>query len=214
MASLLEVNGIRTGYIARRPVLHGISLSLGEGETYLLLGHNGAGKTTLLKAIFGVLPTWSGTIKVAGHQTEASSPEAVRLGLSYSPAGGGNVFRGLSVQENLQVAAEASRAPREDLSKRIDLAFAAFPILAKVTRMIAGQLSGGQQRMLSVGMALVQQPKILLLDEPSLGLAPVAAEQLYSLVSQATAEHGITVLLVEQNMGDPASNTPWPDRET
>lgn len=200
MASLLEVSGIRVGYIARRPVLHGLSLSLAEGETYLLLGHNGAGKTTLLKAIYGVVRPWSGVIRVAGKELVGSTPEAVRMGLSYSPAGGGNIFRGLRVQENLRVAAEAAAVPREELSHRTDLAFAAFPVLAKITRMIAGQLSGGQQRMLSVGMALVQQPRVLLLDEPSLGLAPLAAEQLYAQVAQATADNHIAVLLVEQNI--------------
>lgn len=200
VAPLLEVNGIRTGYVARRPVLHGVSLSLNEGETFLLLGHNGAGKTTLLKSIYGALNPWSGTVRVEGGRQIESTPAAVSLGLSFSPAGGGNVFRGLTVQENLRIAAEASNLAREELLEQIEFVFAVFPILAKITRMIAGQLSGGQQRMLSVGMALVQRPRILLLDEPSLGLAPVAAEQLYAQVSQATAERRIAVLLVEQNI--------------
>ena len=200
MASLLEVAGLNVGYVARRTVLHGVSLSLTEGETFLLLGHNGAGKTTLLKSIFGVLKPWAGQIKVDGIDLEPSTSEAVRKGLSFSPAGGSNVLRGLSVYENLRIAAEASRMAKGDLDDRLGLAFAAFPVLSKITRTIAGQLSGGQQRMLSVGMALSQKPRILLLDEPSLGLAPVASEQLYSQVYQATTDQRIAVLLVEQNI--------------
>jgi branched-chain amino acid transport system ATP-binding protein len=153
-----------------------------------------------LKSIFGVLKPWAGQIKVDGIDLEPSTSEAVRKGLSFSPAGGSNVLRGLSVYENLRIAAEASRMAKGDLDDRLGLAFAAFPVLSKITRTIAGQLSGGQQRMLSVGMALSQKPKILLLDEPSLGLAPVASEQLYSQVYQATTDQRIAVLLVEQNI--------------
>jgi branched-chain amino acid transport system ATP-binding protein len=200
VASLLEVSGVRAGYVARRPVIHGLSLSLNEGETFLLLGHNGAGKTTFLKTIYGVLSPWSGTVIVAGDKRVESTPSAVALGLSFSPAGGGNVFRGLTVRENLRVAAEASHLSNDELLGQIDFVFTVFPALAKITKMIAGQLSGGQQRMLSVGMALMQRPRILLLDEPSLGLAPLADEQLYAQISLATTENRIAVLLVEQNI--------------
>lgn len=200
MASLLEVSGVRAGYIARRPVIHGLSLSLDEGETFLLLGHNGAGKTTLLKTIYGALSPWSGTVIVNGDKRVGSIPSAVALGLSFSPAGGSNVFRGLTVRENLRVAGEAAHLSNDDLSQQTEFVFTVFPVLQKITKMISGQLSGGQQRMLSVGMALVQRPRILLLDEPSLGLAPLAAEQLFAQVSIATAESRIAVLLVEQNI--------------
>lgn len=200
MGSLLEISDLRVGYLSRRPILHGVSLSISSGETYLLLGHNGAGKTTLLKSAFGVLPPWSGFVKVNEVQIGSGSRPAVRFGVSYSPAGGGNVLRGMTVSENLRISAEASLVSKEKLQGRIEIAYEAFPVLKTIPKMIAGQLSGGQQRMLSVGMTLAQEPKVLLLDEPSLGLSPVASEQLYAQINKATADNNIAVLLVEQNI--------------
>jgi branched-chain amino acid transport system ATP-binding protein len=194
MSALLELAGleVRRGGI---PVLFPLDLTLGAGERLALLGANGAGKSTLLKAVIGLLPAAAGSIRFAGEEVTRLAPERrARLGIGYVPEGR-RVFPGMSVRDNLEVAA---RAPRAERARRIAEVFAFFPGLEEARDARAWQLSGGQQQMLAIGRALMGRPRLLLLDEPSLGLAPrLAAELLARLAGLAQA--GTAVLLAEQN---------------
>jgi branched-chain amino acid transport system ATP-binding protein len=192
---LLELRGVAARY-GPLEALHGIDLSVAEGEIVAVLGANGAGKTTTLRAISATVRT-SGEIVFAGERL-ARRPEAVaRAGIAHVPEGRGT-FTQLSVEENLRLGAHVRRdragakADRENVLRR-------FPILAERRRQAAGTLSGGEQQQLALARALMQRPRLLLLDEPSLGLAPLVVVGFYEVVRELNEQEGLSVLVVEQN---------------
>jgi branched-chain amino acid transport system ATP-binding protein len=198
MSALLEIEGLTSGY-AGAPVLREITLGVPEGSLLAVLGANGAGKTTLLRTISGLLRPWAGTVRFGGRDLTRLSVERIaRLGLGHVPAGGG-VITELTVAENLRLGGlwqPDRRATAQAESEVYEL----FPALAARRDQPGQQLSGGERQMLAIGRALVSRPAMLLLDEPSLGLAPRVTSQLMELLKQQCRERGLTVLLVEQNV--------------
>jgi len=177
-------------------VLHGIDFTVSSGETVCIVGANGAGKTTLLRCISGVQPVSAGSITFRGEPLEGvPAHRRIRLGLSQSPEGR-QIFTNLSVEENLRLGAFLYRDER--VEKDLADAFAMFPILKEKRNLSAGGLSGGQQQMLAIARALMGRPSCLLLDEPSMGLAPILVEQIFDVL-KSMRDLGVTVLLVEQN---------------
>jgi branched-chain amino acid transport system ATP-binding protein len=198
-APLLEVHGLRSGY-GDLPVLHGVDIDVDEGQVVAVVGANGAGKTTLLKAVTGLLPAWSGSVVLDGQDvTELRPHQRAERGLVMVPEGR-KLFGSMTVEENLLMGAYGKQA-RPHLHSTLAEVFAQFPRLAERRAQPAGSLSGGEQQMCAIGRALMSRPRLLVLDEPSLGLAPVAVEQVLDLVRRLVAE-GTTVLLVEQNVHD------------
>ncbi len=193
---LLEIDNITLLY-GRIQALHGISLTVDQGEIVALIGANGAGKTTTMKAISGLRPIASGAIRFDGQDiTRMRADLRVVRGISQSPEGRG-VFPGMTVLENLEMGAYTRRdgpAIREDLDQVYEL----FPRLKERARQAGGTLSGGEQQMLAVGRALMSRPKLMLLDEPSMGLAPMLIQQIFSIITKIN-QQGTTILLVEQN---------------
>jgi branched-chain amino acid transport system ATP-binding protein len=180
----------------RIEVLHGVSLSVAEGEIVTLVGSNGAGKTTLLRTISGVQPSMSGSIRFAGERIDAlPAHRRVAKGIAQVPEGR-QVFAPLTVEDNLRLGA----VTRRDADIDADLAevYAMFPALEEKRHLPAGALSGGQQQMLAIGRALMARPRLMLLDEPSMGLAPRLVEQIFATIT-GFKQRGLTVLLVEQN---------------
>ena len=193
---LLEVDGLRTGYGAQ-PVLQGISFAVAEGQTAVVFGLNGAGKSTTVNTVAGLLPPWGGEVRLDGKRlTGLSAAEIVRLGVALSPEGR-RVFPGLSVRANLELGAWTRRAQRAATLERV---YSYFPRLEERSAQLAGTLSGGEQQMLAIGRALMAQPRLLLIDEASLGLSPKLAQTVFGIV-QAINSDGVTVLMVEQNVG-------------
>jgi branched-chain amino acid transport system ATP-binding protein len=194
---LLSVVGIDAGYGKKR-VLDNVALTIGRGEAITLLGHNGAGKTTLLQAVFGLQPIWKGHMTFAGLRLgeRHSARTAVALGMAMIPAEH-FVFPDLTVLENLRLGVRGLGA--HESIQRMDAACADFPILRERADQLAGSMSGGEQRMVSLAMALMRKPALLLLDEPSLGLSPAIAEQMMARVRQLVTQ-GVSVVLVEQNI--------------
>jgi len=192
---MLMVEGLSSAY-GRIAVLHEVSLTVAKGEIVALVGSNGAGKTTLLRAISGVQPLTSGHILFEGKPIERAPAYArVGLGIAQSPEGR-QVFGPLSVEDNLRLG--AFRKQDAQLGNRLAQAYAMFPILKDKRAIPAMSLSGGQQQMLAIARALMASPKLLLLDEPSLGLAPLLVDQILNAVA-ALRDQGMTILLVEQN---------------
>lgn len=192
---LLSLSGIVSRY-GRIEVLHGIDLEVGRGELVALVGANGAGKTTLLRCISGVQPIVGGTIRFAGVDATAMRPEArVRAGICQVPEGR-QVFAPMSVEDNLRLGAHTR--PSAEIRAGLEEVYALFPVLAEKRGLAAGNLSGGQQQMVAIGRALMGRPKLLLLDEPSMGLAPLIVEEIFRIVV-GLRDGGITCLLVEQN---------------
>jgi branched-chain amino acid transport system ATP-binding protein len=199
MSLLLTLSSVNA-YYGRLHVLKGVSLHVNDGEIVALLGANGAGKTTTLRAICSLLKPASGTISFAGEKLGAKSTEAlVRMGITQVPEGR-QIFGALSVRDNLLLGAYARgrRAQREEVPGDLERVFELFPILAERQRQRGGSLSGGQQQMLAMGRALLSRPRLLLLDEPCLGLAPLVARQIMETITTLRAQ-GTTILLVEQN---------------
>ena len=198
MPALLAVEGLATGY-GRKQVVFGASLAVGSGEIVALIGHNGAGKTTTLKAIAGLLPVWTGRVLFDGAAiAQVSSAARVRRGLAFIPQER-FVFADLTVTENLELGA-FSIADRRLAAERRETILTLLPVLAERKQQLAGTLSGGEQRMVSLGMALMMRPRLLLLDEPSLGLAPFLVERIMATIQDIVRREGLTVLLVEQNI--------------
>ncbi len=192
---MLEVANLRSAY-GRIDVLKGVSLSVKAGEVVAMIGSNGAGKTTLLRALSGVQPITSGKITFLGERIERLPPHArVKRGILQSPEGR-QVFGSLTVEDNLRLGGYVRRD--RDIARDRDRVFAMFPILYEKRVQLAGGLSGGQQQMLAIGRALMGKPKLLLLDEPSLGLSPLLVDQILAAIVSLRKE-GMTVLLVEQN---------------
>ena len=195
MQMLLEVRGLHAGYGAGE-VLHGIDFGVEAGGVTALLGANGAGKTTTLRAICGMLAR-SGEIRFDGARIDAApTEEIVRRGIAHVPDGRGT-FLDLTVEENLKLGAYVRRdnGVARDIAHMLDL----FPILRERFRQQAGLLSGGEQQMLAIARALLLRPKLLLLDEPSFGLAPLIVQQMFAVLARIRQESGIGILLVEQN---------------
>jgi branched-chain amino acid transport system ATP-binding protein len=194
---LLAVEGLATGY-RRKQIVFDVSLEVRAGEIVALMGHNGAGKTTALKAIAGLLPVWGGHVRL-GEEAMEQLPSAarVRRGLALIPQER-FVFADLTVAENLELGAfaVADAQTRERRAAVLEL----LPVLSERRRQLAGTLSGGEQRMLSLGMALMLRPRLLLLDEPSLGLAPLLVERIMETIQDVVRRERLTVLLVEQNV--------------
>jgi branched-chain amino acid transport system ATP-binding protein len=195
VSALLEIAGL-TSHYGRIQALKGIDLRVDQGELCALVGANGAGKTTLLRAISGVQPASAGTIRFAGADiTRAPSAERVRGGIAQAPEGR-QVFGPLSVEDNLLLGGY-TRASGE-LAEDAERIYAMFPILKERRKQPAGTLSGGQQQMLALGRALMAKPRLLLLDEPSMGLAPLLVREIFAAILRLKQE-GATIFLVEQN---------------
>ena len=194
---MLRIDRVAVAYGAI-DALHGISLAVGQGEVVALLGANGAGKTTLLRTISGLLRAKSGDIRFEGEALGRSSAESrVKRGIAHVPEGR-RIFPGLTVMENLDVATTIWRRRGMSSAEDLEKVFALFPRLQERAGQLGWSLSGGEQQMLAIGRALMARPKMLLLDEPSLGLAPRLSEEVYRRIADINAK-GVTVLLVEQN---------------
>lgn len=193
---LLDVSGLNAGY-GLVPVLRGIDMSVAPGEVIAVLGANGAGKSTLNKILSGLLPPWSGTVRFDGHDTTGhDAARMVEAGLVHVPEGR-RIFPNLNVRENLELG--GYRRGRQHRTRNLERAFAIFPRLKERTHQLAGTLSGGEQQMLAIGRGLMADPKLLILDEPSLGLSPLLVEEMFGLVERIRNE-GPGILLVEQNV--------------
>src|SRR6185369_13229889 len=193
---LLEIDNIVVGY-GRIEALHGISLTVDEGEVVALIGANGAGKTTTMRAISGLRPLSSGAIRFNGEDiSKLRADLRVRRGLCQSPEGRG-IFPGMTVMENLDMGAY-TRHDKAGIAADLDRVFGLFPRMQERRKQAAGTLSGGEQQMLAIGRALMSSPKVLLLDEPSMGLAPILVEQIFDIIKTINGQ-GTTILVVEQN---------------
>jgi branched-chain amino acid transport system ATP-binding protein len=196
--ALLEVVGLEAGY-GKKTVLQGVSLHVDEGEVVALLGHNGAGKSTTLKAILGLLPARAGQVRFGGATWANGDPaENVRRGLALVPQGRG-VFPDLTVLENLALGAY-TQSDRAATLGRMDEILELFPILAERRTQQVGTMSGGQQQMVAVGTALMQRPRLMMMDEPSIGLAPVLVQRVLETAVQINRRFGTAIVLVEQNI--------------
>lgn len=193
---MLKINHVETYYGSIR-ALKGVSFDVPEGSIITLLGANGAGKTTTLKTISGLTPAAQGSIEFAGQHIERMRPEKiVRLGISHVPEGR-EIFKELTVLENLKMGAYVCKSKR-DIEASLERVLTYYPILHQRRHQLGGTLSGGEQQMLAIARALMARPRLLLLDEPSLGLAPKLVEDIFRII-KSISEEGITVLLVEQN---------------
>lgn len=196
MTPILTVKGLTAGYSVV-PVIQDIDLTLHKGEAVAILGANGAGKSTLLRTLSGLIRPMAGEITANGAPIGGLSAEAlVRKGISHV-AEGRRVFRQMSVEDNLEIGLAAFRPSRAELEARFEEQFALFPILRDKRRQPAGALSGGQQQMLAIAQALIRRPAILMLDEPSIGLAPIMIEEVFDRLENIRAR-GVSILLVEQ----------------
>jgi len=194
---LLELRGVTAGYGAITAITE-ISLAVEAGEIVTLIGANGAGKSTALMAICGVLPARAGEILLEGQPIHRRTPgDIVRRGVVQAPEGR-RIFPRLSVAENLEMGAFC-RNDAAGVRRDRDAVYALFPVLAERSRQMGGTLSGGEQQMLAIGRALLAGPRVLLLDEPSLGLAPLVVRQIFAVIARMNRERGTTILLVEQN---------------
>jgi branched-chain amino acid transport system ATP-binding protein len=195
---LLKVESLVTGY-GKKQVLNGVSLNLAAGEIVALIGHNGAGKSTLLKAVFGLLSIWEGKVTLDGNALNSPNPRRLlRLGVSYIPQGN-RVFTDLTVKENLEVAGITLR-DKAQLKEGIERVLALFPALLHRLRQRAGTLSGGEKQMLALANGLVVSPRLLLADEPSLGLAPQLVSEALHHILDLNRNHKVTILIVEQKV--------------
>jgi branched-chain amino acid transport system ATP-binding protein len=192
---LLRVDALKFSY-GDAQVLDGVSLEVGKGEIVALVGANGAGKTTLLRNVSRLLKPLSGTLQFEGRDlSQLEAHEVVRLGIVHVPEGR-RIFPELTVLENLRIGSFTRRAERE---KNLELAFTTFPRLKERAEQLGGTLSGGEQQMLAISRGLMASPRLLILDEPSLGLAPLIVKQIFAEISSIHAQ-GISILLVEQNV--------------
>ncbi|BBK37614.1 ABC transporter ATP-binding protein [Allostella sp. ATCC 35155] len=195
---MLDVRGVAAGY-GRKRIVHGVDLNVAKGEILLMLGHNGAGKTTLMRALFGLLPPEEGSIRYEGRDITGRGPAGnVADGIAFIPQGHG-IFRTLTVRDNLDLGAFTVR-DKAVLPARIEAIHAMFPILKQRASQIGGTLSGGQQQMLAIGMALMHAPRLIILDEPSIGLAPNLVDKVMEAIAHVNRSMGTTILMVEQNV--------------
>jgi branched-chain amino acid transport system ATP-binding protein len=198
MSLSLQARGLRAGY-GRKAVVHGVDFLAREGRILLILGHNGAGKTTLVKTMFGLLTPMAGEVRLGAQDITARSPaQNVRDGYAFIPQGHG-IFRSLSVADNLSLGGFTEQDAAQ-LAARQQMVFKLFPILEERAKQIGGTLSGGQQQMLAIGMALMHGPKLMVLDEPSIGLAPNLVEKVMRSIREINQTLGTTIVIVEQNV--------------
>ena len=196
-APLLQVSGIET-YYGPIQAIRGVSIEVPEGKIVTVLGANGAGKTTILRTISGVLDADRGEIIFQGQSIAGQTPDRVmRAGICHSPEGR-EIFPFLSVAENL-VMGSYTRRDKDSIAQDLEMCFGYFPRLKERAQQRAGQLSGGEQQMLAISRALMGRPKLLLLDEPSLGLSPLLTTQIFEIIKRINRERGVAILLVEQN---------------
>jgi branched-chain amino acid transport system ATP-binding protein len=196
----LDIANLVAGY-GKKQVIDTVSMSVGTGEIVALIGHNGAGKSTLLKAVFGLIPIWSGEMHFNGSLWSKPAPRALlRAGIAYVPQGN-RVFTDLTVRENLEIGG-VTLPSKQALKDGIERVFTLFPMLKDRLKQPAGTLSGGEKQMLSLGNALILSPKMLLLDEPSLGLASPLVSEALKRIKQINQDFGVTVLVVEQKVRD------------
>jgi branched-chain amino acid transport system ATP-binding protein len=194
---MLNFENVSAGY-GDLKVLYDVSLHVGKGEVVSLVGSNGAGKTTLLNIISGFVPITTGKVTYEGKDLmSVKAHQKASLGIAHIPQGRG-IFGTLTVKENLIIGAYA-RQVRANVEKNIQIAYELFPILKERQNQIAGSLSGGQQQMLAIARALMLEPKFLMLDEPSLGLAPIVVEEMFRIIADV-AKKGMSILIVEQNL--------------
>jgi len=195
--ALLTVNNLET-YYGPIMAIRGVSFAVPEGSIVTILGANGAGKTTILKTVCGVMDPQKGTVTFAGREIQGMDPDRVmRLGLSHVPEGR-EVFPFLTVRENLAMGAY-TRRDADGVAQDLNAVYGYFPVLQERAEQRAGQLSGGEQQMLAISRALMARPKMMLLDEPSLGLAPRLVKEIFQIIVRINKERGVTILLVEQN---------------
>ena len=193
---MLEVSGLRAGY-GPAEVLRGLDMAVSAGEIVAVLGANGVGKTTLNKVLSGVLPARAGEIRFDGRRLDGAGPDAiVEAGLIHVPEGR-RIFPNMSVRENLELG--SYRRGRPNRRVNLERVFDTFPRLRERTRQMAGTLSGGEQQMLAIGRGMMAEPRLLILDEPSLGLSPLLVEEMFALILRLNAS-GLPILLVEQNV--------------
>ncbi|MDX2469125.1 MAG: ABC transporter ATP-binding protein [SAR324 cluster bacterium] len=194
---MLRLEGVKSGY-GRIEALKGIDLKIASGETVTLIGANGAGKTTTLMTISGMIKPTAGEIYFQGEPIGGKSPEEiVKAGIVHVPEGR-RIFPKFTVLENIQMGAYL-RNNKAEIKRDLDYVFDLFPILTERKKQIAGTLSGGEQQMLAISRALMAQPKLLLLDEPSLGLAPLIIRQIFEIIKKINKTHQTTIFLIEQN---------------
>jgi len=193
---ILDIRDLTAGYNAI-PVVQGISLAVGRGEAVALLGANGAGKSTVLRAVSGLIRPKGGEVLLNGENVAGTGAEAlVRKGLSHV-AEGRRIFRKLSVEDNLDLGLASVSLSRAEVQRRLEEQYSLFPILKQKASDAAGSLSGGQQQMLAISQALIRKPDVVMLDEPSTGLAPILIEEVFTKLDQIR-EQGVSILLVEQ----------------
>jgi branched-chain amino acid transport system ATP-binding protein len=193
---MLEVRDLVAGY-GGVPILRGVSVSVVAGEVYAVLGANGVGKTTLNRALSGLIPAQAGEVRFDGERIDGMPPaRIVERGLIHVPEGR-RIFPNMSVRENLELG--SYRRARANRARNIERVFGIFPRLRERDRQMAGTLSGGEQQMLAIGRGLMGEPRLLILDEPSLGLSPLLVEELFGLIARIAAD-GLAVMLVEQNV--------------
>ncbi|HET9120830.1 MAG TPA: ABC transporter ATP-binding protein [Solirubrobacterales bacterium] len=191
---VLAVEGLVAGYVPEVDILTGVDLAVRDGEIVTVIGPNGAGKSTLIKSIFGLLPPREGRVVLRGDDLTGLVPHRItRRGMSYVPQLD-NVFESLTVDENLEMGALDRRTARQRMSEMYEL----FPRLGERRRQAAGTMSGGERQMVAMGRALMPDPKVLLLDEPSAGLAPAFVEAIFEKIAEVN-QHGVTIVMVEQN---------------
>ena len=197
---MLRIENLEVAYGGLH-ALAGVSLSVEEGQFVAIVGPNGAGKTTLFKALSGIVEPRSGRVSFDGKDLLAESPaQRAHLGIAHVPEGR-QVFRTLSVLENLEMGAFTERG-RAEWGKNVEMIFALFPVLKERRDQPAGTLSGGEQQMLAIGRGLASSPRLMLLDEPSMGLAPLLADQIFARIEEIHRQSGLTVLLVEQRVAE------------
>ena len=194
---MLQIVNLETGY-GKKQVLFGLSLEVQAGETVGIIGPNGSGKSTTLKAVCGLVQPWEGQICFEGELLNGSTPaKNVRRGITFAPQGN-RVFSDLSVMENLQIGGYS--LPKKDVAGRIESVLEMFPVLRERPKQAAGKLSGGEPQMLALARALIPQPKLLMLDEPSLGLSPGLVKEVFAKIRQISRDTGVSLLIVEQKV--------------
>jgi neutral amino acid transport system ATP-binding protein len=192
--AVLTVEDLVAGYVPEVDILTGVELTVRDGEIVTVIGPNGAGKSTLIKSIFGLLPPRRGRVVLRGEDLAGLRPHSItRRGMSYVPQLD-NIFQSLTVEDNLQMGALENRTARERMEAIYDL----FPRLGERRKQVAGTMSGGERQMLAMGRALMPEPRILLLDEPSAGLAPAFVEAIFQKIAEIN-QQGVTIVMVEQN---------------